>query len=395
MRLVIITHMVPVQLLSTPLVSFLQQKTIELNLTGYTPLLKLYKEIKMTNEQVIEAVNRLTESYNSLRDQFDADFAEVKRQAAILQPLYKNGQIIWDGREDFQMTDELLTNLIGVGTGAVEAGNKLEQYASEKKSELSALITAAETALKEKTADAMLGIKTAQEKAETEYNAKLKEIVNASKLETEKAVLQAKKDLEEQGKAVSLKIGGEMKEQLDIFGETLGKKITEANTAIESTFKSETKKISDKLELEMLKLRDVLIYENADNTIIIKHNKSNKSLSLLMKIKNLKNGLLKNEQGQIVPVGYNLALNTYFNVDKFCKDEKDYCEIHTNTVVSMHFPDLTSSSNISIEIHNFYFLENIYIPLRDDSWGEKENEQLKALFHITDCPNFKGFKKIN
>ena len=73
----------------------------------------------MTNEQVIEAVNRLTETYNALRDTFNTDFAEVKRQAAILQPLYKNGQIIWDGREDFQMTDEPLTNLIGVGTGTV------------------------------------------------------------------------------------------------------------------------------------------------------------------------------------------------------------------------------------------------------------------------------------
>jgi|GEM_PF-1021272 len=73
----------------------------------------------MTNEQVIEAVNRLTETYNALRNTFNTDFTEVKRQAAILQPLYKNGQIIWDGREDFQMTDEPLTNLIGVGTGAV------------------------------------------------------------------------------------------------------------------------------------------------------------------------------------------------------------------------------------------------------------------------------------
>ena len=78
----------------------------------------------MTNEQVIEAVNRLTETYNALRDTFNTDFAEVKRQAAILQPLYKNGQIIWDGREDFQMTDEPLTNLIGVGTGAVSRYGK-------------------------------------------------------------------------------------------------------------------------------------------------------------------------------------------------------------------------------------------------------------------------------
>ena len=78
----------------------------------------------MTNEQVIEAVNRLTETYNALRDTFNADFAEVKRQAALLQPLYKNGQIIWDGRDDFQMTDEPLTNLIGVGTGTVSKYGK-------------------------------------------------------------------------------------------------------------------------------------------------------------------------------------------------------------------------------------------------------------------------------
>ena len=83
----------------------------------------------MTNEQVIEAVNRLTETYNALRDTFNTDFTEVKRQAAILQPLYKSGQIIWDGREDFQMTDEPLTNLIGVGTGAVaKYGKWSSQY---------------------------------------------------------------------------------------------------------------------------------------------------------------------------------------------------------------------------------------------------------------------------
>lgn len=78
----------------------------------------------MTNEQVIEAVNRLTETYNALRDTFNTDFAEVKKQANLLQPLYKNGQIIWDGREDFQMTDEPLQDIISVGAGSISRYGK-------------------------------------------------------------------------------------------------------------------------------------------------------------------------------------------------------------------------------------------------------------------------------
>ncbi|UTC77563.1 hypothetical protein E4O04_05920 [Treponema sp. OMZ 799] len=79
----------------------------------------------MTNEQILEAVNRLTETYNEVK----AGLGEVKKQAALLQPLYKNGQIIWDGREDFQMTDEPITNLIGVGTQAItKYGKWYAQY---------------------------------------------------------------------------------------------------------------------------------------------------------------------------------------------------------------------------------------------------------------------------
>lgn len=350
-----------------------------------------------TNEQLGKALEDLTAAYNN--------FVNKAKEAAIAAMSETVVKQIKQDAKDFiagelkTQRDTLMQAIenakITLRNSAVEAGNKLEQYTSEKKDELSALITAAETALKEKTAEAIMGIKTAQEKAETEYNARLKEIVNASKLETENAVSQAKKDLEEQGKAMSSKIGGEMKEQLDTLGEALGKKITEAKAGIEGTFISETKKISDKLELEMLKLRDVLIYENADNTIIVKHNDSNKSLSLLMKIKNLKNGLLKNEEGEIIPVGRDLVLNKYFNVGKFCKDKKDYCEVHTNTVVSMHFPDLMSDSNVSIKIHNFYFLEHIHIPLNGTEWGKENDKKLKEQFDITDCPNFKGFKKID
>ena len=74
----------------------------------------------MNNEQVIEAVNRLTETYNEVK----AELKEAKSQAALLQPLYKNGQIIWDGREDFMMTDEPIINLITVGTAAVSKYGK-------------------------------------------------------------------------------------------------------------------------------------------------------------------------------------------------------------------------------------------------------------------------------
>jgi hypothetical protein len=350
-----------------------------------------------TNEQLGKALEDLTAAYNN--------FVEKAKEAAIAAMGDTVVKQIKQDAKDFiaaelkTQRDTLMQAIenakIALRNSAVEAGNNLEQR-------VGALITTAENALKEKTAKALNEIKTTQKQAEAEYedlaereNAKLKKTAASSKLETENAVLQAKKDLEEQGKAISLKIGGEMKEQLDTLGEVLGKKITEAKAGIEGTFVAETKKISEKLELEMLKLRDILVYENADNTIVIKHNDSNKSLSLLMKIKNLKNGLLKNEEGEIVPVGYDLALNKYFNVEKFCKNKKDYCEIHTNTVVSMHFPDLMPDSNVLIKIHNFYFLEHIHIPLNGTEWGKENDKKLKEQFDITDCPNFKGFKKID
>lgn len=350
-----------------------------------------------TNEQLGKALEDLTAAYNNFVDK--AKEAAIAAMGDTVVKQIKQDAKDFIAAELKTQRDTLMQAIenakIALRNSAVEAGNNLEQR-------VGALITMAENALKEKTAKALNEIKTTQKQAEAEYedlaereNAKLKKTAASSKQETENAVLQAKKDLEEQGKAISKTIGGEMKEQLDTLGEVLGKKITEAKAGIEGTFISETKKISDKLELEMLKLRDVLIYENADNTIVIKHNDSNGRLSFLMKIKNLKNGVLKNEEGEIVPVGYDLALNKHFNVEKFCKNKKDYCEIHTNTVVSMHFPDLMSDSNVSIKIHNFYFLEHIHIPLNGTEWGKENDKKLKEQFDITDCPNFKGFKKID
>lgn len=46
----------------------------------------------MTNEQVIEAVNRLTETYNALRDTFNTDFTGSKRQAAIYNHFTKTAK---------------------------------------------------------------------------------------------------------------------------------------------------------------------------------------------------------------------------------------------------------------------------------------------------------------
>ena len=79
----------------------------------------------MTNEQILQAVNRLTDTYNQLNDRL----VLLQQTGQLPTPLYSNARIIWDGREDFQMTDEPLTNLIGVGTGAVAKYGKWQaQY---------------------------------------------------------------------------------------------------------------------------------------------------------------------------------------------------------------------------------------------------------------------------
>lgn len=339
-----------------------------------------------TNEQLGKALEDLTAAY--------VNFVEKAKEAAIAAMGDTVVKQIKQDAKDFiaaelkTQRDTLIQAIenakLALKNGAVEAGNKLEQYTAERKKELAALITASEAALKEKVAEILKNIQASQENTET----KCKEIAASSKLETENAVLQAKKDLEEQGKAVSLKIGGEMKEQLNTFGETLGKKIADGNAAVEKTFIAETKKLNEKLDAEMSSLKDFLLHKDAVNTIII--NWSDRHHYGVAKINNLLNGPLKNRLG--API---INVTEKFKLTDFLEENgrRDYLEIYTNTVTSIHFWDLRYDQDIKIKIHNFYFLEHIYIyTARGD---DRSFERIKEKIKITDCPNFKGFKKID
>ena len=90
-----------------------------------TRLLKLFKEIKkMTNEQIMQAVNHLTETYNRLNDKIDRNLVLLQQSGQLPTPLYSNAHIIWDGLADFQMTDEPITDIINVGAGQVKKHSK-------------------------------------------------------------------------------------------------------------------------------------------------------------------------------------------------------------------------------------------------------------------------------
>lgn len=74
----------------------------------------------MTNEQVLQVVNRLTETYNQLNDKL----VLLQQSGQLPTPLYSNTHIIWDGLPDFQMTDEPITDIINVGAGTVKKYGK-------------------------------------------------------------------------------------------------------------------------------------------------------------------------------------------------------------------------------------------------------------------------------
>lgn len=70
----------------------------------------------MTNEQVMQAVNRLTDTYNQLNE----NLMLLQRGGRLPTSLYKNAKIIWEGLTDYKMTDEPITDIINVGSGVVE-----------------------------------------------------------------------------------------------------------------------------------------------------------------------------------------------------------------------------------------------------------------------------------
>lgn len=74
----------------------------------------------MTNEQILQAVNRLTDTYNALNDKL----VLLQQSGQLPTPLYSNARIIWDGLSDYQLTDEPITDIINVGAGAVKKYGK-------------------------------------------------------------------------------------------------------------------------------------------------------------------------------------------------------------------------------------------------------------------------------
>lgn len=74
----------------------------------------------MTNEQILQAVNRLTDTYNQLNDKL----VLLQQAGQLPTPLYSNARIIWDGLSDYQLTDPPITDIINVGAGAVKKYGK-------------------------------------------------------------------------------------------------------------------------------------------------------------------------------------------------------------------------------------------------------------------------------
>ena len=74
----------------------------------------------MTNEQILQAVNRLTDTYNVLNDKL----VLLQQSGQLPTPLYSNARVIWDGLADYQLTDEPITDIINVGAGAVKKYGK-------------------------------------------------------------------------------------------------------------------------------------------------------------------------------------------------------------------------------------------------------------------------------
>lgn len=74
----------------------------------------------MTNEQVMQAVNELTQTYNRLNE----NLVLLQQGGRLPTPLYSNPKIIWDGRADYQMTDEPITDILNVGAGQVRKYGK-------------------------------------------------------------------------------------------------------------------------------------------------------------------------------------------------------------------------------------------------------------------------------
>ena len=68
----------------------------------------------MTNEQVLQAVNRLTETYNALQE----NLALLQQGGRLPSPLYRNAYIAYDGKEDENPIAK--GDILNVGTGSID-----------------------------------------------------------------------------------------------------------------------------------------------------------------------------------------------------------------------------------------------------------------------------------
>ena len=342
-----------------------------------------------TNEQLGKALEDLTAAYNNFIEKAkeaaiaamgDTVIAQIKQDAKdyIAAELAEQKAALEQAIEQAK---------IALKNSSDEAHVKLQQFSEEKQQELSALVEESKNALTllaEQKFENLKTLVTAEEKklkdlADNE-TVKLQEVAAASKKETENAVLQAKRDLEEQGNAISLKIGNEMQNQLNTFGENLVAKIIEAKTGIIT----EIKTLNDKLEGDMSKIADIMIYKDAINVINFISISNN---NLYFKIKNLKNTPLMNAKKEIIRP--ELYTNRYDYKSFECKlninnSMQNVCEVHTDTVTNIYFFEHLNS-NDKIIIKGCFFLEYVYLRSLEDS-------QKKVLKFI-DCPNFKGFKE--
>ena len=68
----------------------------------------------MTNEQVLQAVNRLTETYNALQE----NLALLQQGGRLPSPLYKNAHIAYSGEPD--KNPQIDGSLLNIGTGSID-----------------------------------------------------------------------------------------------------------------------------------------------------------------------------------------------------------------------------------------------------------------------------------
>lgn len=357
-----------------------------------------------TNEQLGKALEDLTNAYNNFvekakdaaikamgetvikqikKDAKDYIASELHAQKTAIEQAVNQSKL--ELNQAIEQAKRVLQNT------ALDEKNAIKQISNEKKNELAALITAAENALQAKVEDAQNKYKAL---ADTEQT-KLKELAASSKDETQQAVTQAKKELKEQGEAITMKISKDIKEQLNVFADDFGKKIIDAKDEIKTVLLNTNKALVATLENQITKMINNSIYIDAVDCIKIT---TSSSSSPEIMVKSLKNTPLTASAVEKFKSTFNgndffnikEPCGVYFNIDKFRiyrekKDDYKYTHIiYGNTIEYIYIKD--TSSIALFDIDNFYFLKKIII-------GRGSTEHIRKIAKVTNCPNFQGFEE--